>query len=528
MRVEYIPTIRGDMEFVAVTQAQSPVSGGTTYSVNVTGTTWSTSTSKSPTSISSNVFSDSATAAKTIPSYVTAETTQTIYGTTTGTTEGTKTYWTTATASGEQSLSFIQSASTFQDTQDYSSFQRTDTTISTTATVTVTANCVDTVYIAENNEWLMALTAPFFASNWDGKLIDANDYVEKGSQITMTADVRQVGVVVVYPTAVISGITTPSSTTQISYESLSDTGASTQTAVDFLQFPNKTSAYESPTFSRFELVQTIEGVTTESEFINHYGNTQSRTVWITRATTESYWTPDDYRTYSAYVTTAASVQTTVTTPSIYIDGGSAHGNTTEINDKQKLGLYFNAGAGNNEARCVVSKEYGVRLGDDRGLYFTLGDTVTVASSGVYAAIDRANSYLQNQIVTLLTASNADFTLSSNSLTWTTTTLEDGETVETTSSQTVQVEGEPATGIVTVKSVIGGQPEEGATFWDFIDRGAYYNESGEFTTFSNSWRSYSSGENYPTSALTKAWHIGLESFSDVVTVERNLVPPYEQL
>lgn len=543
MRLEYIPTVRGDMAFTVAAQATLPVTGGTTTSINATGTTWSTNTSVTGISIAgtgTNTFAltttqslnASSTSAKTLPSYITAQTTSQWFYRTTQTTELARTVWTTETSTTENendpTFTFATSFETTELTTDQLYLTGEKTAASTVSTATVTANVIDTVYIAEGNEYIMALTGPMWASDWNGDWLNPEIHAISASRFTDQAVVEAVSVAVVSASQTGSYLTIPSSTRNFTFEELSDTGV-TQTAilVSYNAFPNQTSSGESDTFERFEIVSSNQTLSTESALLLHYGNLSQKIEWANDVTTADFWTPENYRTYKAYASTVSKQTITTTSPRYIIAdfAMSAGGNTSFIKSDQRLGLIRQVGAG-NEPKCVVSKKYGAKINDEEGLYYTIDNTSTFAASNVYAAIDRANTWLFKQIVTLRGSSADDWTLSVNTdgalFEYTTTTEVEGQTVDTTAQEVVRVEGQTSYGIVATKSVLGGAPEPNATFYDLIQAGAYYN-SGVWVTFPNSTQSYEHGDQRATSQLRTAWHIAYPALSHVVTIERNPSP-----
>jgi hypothetical protein len=163
---------------------------------------------------------------------------------------------------------------------------------------------------------------------------------------------------------------------------------------------------------------------------------------------------------------------------------------------------------------TVYSPAGVKLGAAAGLRFT-GDGISETDIEEGSAITLSYLRVANdgELTRYTTASPVVpswFTLSSNSFTYLTTTLEDGETVDTELSGEFGIEG--ATWQTVARSrgdgLIGGDLAENETGLIRINRGLYKNQSGGTSFFAGNDTTYVGTKDttywYPISYLEPAF------------------------
>ena len=195
-----------------------------------------------------------------------------------------------------------------------------------------------------------------------------------------------------------------------------------------------------------------------------------------------------------------------------ISGGTAsscYGNTTK-----EVGFVGGTPAIASPPRMTVYSPAGVKLGDAIGLRFT-GDGITNAefsgSEGVTIVyLQTANDGELTKYSTASPVVPSWVTLSSNSFTYLTTTLEDGETVDTEISGEFGIDGATWQTVARNREdgLIGGDLAEGETALIRINRGLYKNQDGDTSFFEGNDTTYVGTKDttywYPVSYLEPAF------------------------
>lgn len=510
------PVVRGSMSFTksgAQTTAGDTFSGSTAAhgTTNVTGITTSssffsssswtfvtgggTNTGTSGSSSSASNSESSSYYKTTLPSYTSATTTiETIWTSTTETTR-TTTGWTTDTLSTNDTNSATFTFATTEKTVSATSISFVNTSTSALAVTedgTAVANVYDTIYMAERDQYAVAVTStPPYVDGWNGVGMIASGTIS-GTRITRSAVVNDSSVMVLPASGGSQSIGAQTESSAFSYSSFA-TGQTTSTTsiYNYSQLPNATTTYE---YMRQPLTQKqfSEAITFEYGFV-HQGNTVTKAVARHWNETE-FGIVENGSTYRAFSSGAGGKKITIKTVTELCDAvfvetyEQAGGNTTYVETKETLGLHH-FGAGVNVALmpynetppqvCYIVKPYGVINSNNKGGFVTITGT-TFQSVEPFALASRDvplswNYDNERALRTLTTTSNDSFTLSGNSITYTVT----GSVG--TSSQQVSVSGSHATGIVATKPVLGGSPEESATFYQFCPRGLYYKQQGTATS-----------------------------------------------
>jgi hypothetical protein len=585
------PTIRGEMLFTQVKTTNLASSfgnanqtditegaGGETTSINVTGTTVTYSTTSrydgttqvttgtgsntgtsNQTSSASSSITGSGSTAKTLFDYTTTTATANNVYRTTKSENLQKTRWTTQsygdsfrfTTSLFSTTGILTTTTQFQAT-------RTRDAIKSGAAGTVTANVYDTVCIAEynkgddiffqspGNEYLVAISAPIYASDWNLSGSWANGLTIGGEEITMTADVGARDVFIVGPS-----VTESTSSTSTEYETLTyqapDNDGATFSGVDSAYLPNQSFVGFYIASSASEV--TVRNITKPHYFVIHHGNTIATTSVFTNFTTAT-WALFNGDTYSDRATSISSVTRPTTIASTRSSTNvSLGGNTTfERKEEQQLGVgntrpvyanYYDLFL-RDIGSCYVFKSCGAVVDGQTGASAT-ADNAPIAGS-FFAALSRqpinltdaeavfegefpqAAGQLGPGLFTLLNTTNSSVTIEVPSVTYSTTASANETTVETTQSFTVGVEGEAQVGFVGAKNILGGKPESLATFYQRAKRGVYIskNHSTTGTTLIDGLASsYTHGDAPPSMMLINDAFVSIShNLPQITTVSRN--------
>jgi hypothetical protein len=512
--------------------------------------------------------SDSSSTVSKLPAYTTTTTTDYPFADEsylqTTLTEGATTYWTTATAIDTNvEFSFVTSESAIEDSLSVILSPRlTSRTVVVPISESVNtngetvyssaiANTYDTIYEAQyescpafeqegnssGNEYLVAMNTFIEAKDWAWQPMAASGYTTGGTRLTMTAPVFTSSVLLAHSSAsqtlAVSQITTQTPYHTSATESLTDARSSFKTTA----FPPQTFEIVGPniatTLIETQTAQTIRRAAT----FTHYGNTKTdASAAILRTTCTDVL--QDGRTFSQSrnpfgilfeTQTTANFSTTLTTPVYLTESNvSASGNTSFVKDRNNaIGIVgsrlleildFNRkleieGIGT----CKIVKPHGVVLGSQTGQSFT-ADAPSFSAS-VYGQASRQVTGDEldgvSALWTFATTSNNSFTLSSDGLTFTTL----NGTSRTTSSASVSVTGTAKTAVVASKSVLGGSPEEAATFYQFAYPGVYSFGDGQFTTITGYATKIEHGET--TATFVPRWinHLNYGA-KQIVVVDRN--------
>jgi hypothetical protein len=410
--------------------------------------------------------------------------------------------------------SFVNATRTVTRVTALTSVNNDDPEFTYTEESTVPANVYDTIIEAEGNEYFLYYTGGVELSDWDGVGIPATADVMRGTRLTLEATVVNEDIINQTSTAsdAVAEITSsfPYHTVLVSSsetEAVSWTNKTVFPPATFLQtITFLTETTESTTTSRLRSAQTI----------THNGNT--RTVLRRRplgGLTTFIGLLNDGRTFSErnfdlFHGEQLTFEDVEATGLVY--GAAGNGNTTgEVNTFQRLrlvgskldfadeGFLFVPEGGT----CSVAKPVGAVLSGSSGSYFTVadGNAPSFTGSNFYAQLSRAVEDDALALWTLLNTENASFTISETKYIWTTTSASEGTTVATTSSAAIQVSGDLSTRIVATKNVLGGTPEESATFYQRVSAGVYLDNEENYVTMSGDVTSFT--ESQPTSFLRAA-------------------------
>jgi hypothetical protein len=447
------------------------------------------------------------------PKSTTTQTRSSSVWTTQAETETTQTadfsFTTTSTSFTEIRASFVNATRTATRVTALTSVNNDDPEFTYAEESTVPANVYDTIIEAEGNEFFLYYTGGVELSAWDGVGVPATN-IDRGTRLTLQATVESENII---NNTATQSLAVAELTTSFPYHTV---GASSS-ATEATRWTNKTVFPPATFLQTFTLLsQTTESTTTtrlrSSGTITHYGNTRAvlRRAFLGGLTTYT-GVLNDGRTFSQrnfdllHGQQLTFEDTEVT--GVFWEGGN--GNTTnEVNAAQRLrlvgskidrfdeGFLFVPEGGT----CSVVKPVGAVLGSSTGSYFTVADEAAPSFTGsnFYAKISRDVEEDGLALWTLLNTENASFTISETKYIWTTTTASEGTTVATTSSAAIQVIGDAQTRIVATKNVLGGTPEESATFYQRVPAGVYLDNSENYVTMSGDATSFTDSQ--PTSFL----------------------------
>jgi hypothetical protein len=424
----------------------------------------------------------------------------------------------------------------------------------------------------DGSEYFLVLTEKFYASSWNGIGFPAEGHVIATDRWTFQPRISNSSVRAYM--AANSQTTSFSSSYSLQFNLVEGTAVDEEytSSADFDFLPNKSRAaslnYYGPAISLTTVESYGEFFSSVSDqstiTLTHYGNTASSKIWSTAFTTATgiFGNGETFSELQPfYYPRATSSNAAKISPAYELASGeSAGGNTTYEEQDQLLALVATtvnspADPVNNVPRASVFKSYGAVVNGESGFSVTADNLPTetdqMLSGSFFALNDRAiatsqywksinevpvsiiretNYFTQPQswygrgIFSLTEAENSSWTISENAITYTTTTIEEGDTVGTTDSGEIGVEGEMKFGLVAIKTVLGGYPEEGAFFSQWAPRGIYRNQVGDYVTIAGNVTQVS-GE--PTSFILAVPHVTfLESagFSgQLATISRNPVP-----
>jgi len=479
--------------------------------------------------------------------------------------------WATTTT-GDEATTFTTQATTVSVISDTTSTRAVTETIVTEDSETMVGNTFATIYLGnylpqvfagqearnEGNELIIAVTAPLYLDEWDGNGIEASPYVSAATQITVLPEISSRDVAIVGAGAELSTISVDENTEELNYETTSLVSSVSSTSHNFNFFPPK--SFEYTTFSVDIVSSATTWTVTPAQEIVHKGETEIITTYVTNPRTTTMSILDDGRTYSALrvgpqnahiSTTAYAAFDSYETSSTSNAALQAAGNTTYRRD-DALGLIgpLNVGIEEDEridmGACYVVKSCGVSLGNSFASVFTANcPEFSVASSDCYAFRDRQGDEngsiglgLSGQgfantagIRVLKTFQNNSFTIDGQTVVWTTTTATnsttsattESTTSATTESTTIGASGTPRVSLVAVKSVLGGRPEQYATFYNTAPLGVYKDTDGSsFIAGQQPTIKQSSDEDLQTTQLRFAnylTHFG----GQIALAERNPIP-----
>lgn len=526
-------------------------SGGTYYSANQTGTTWKTEqttsasfSNKSNATASGNSFSASGSfsssfsSAETLTNQTTTTATATYSAGGLATTTAQSTAYTTVTIQANaEEQPWTTAVTLIATTSERETAYTSETTVATvTQGATAIGNCFDTIVSADGNEWLWALTQTFAAWSWGGQLSQAAPFVTIGNIVTLSADVKTEEVSVRPLSVEVQTITMPAQTQSFAYQTYQVVSEVTS-GPNFSIFPPKTT---NSYLIECETVESETEATVLSEAqVFHFGNTKVFTTATFKNTTATAISPDGKTFVYALGELFAGPNlppqrfTTYQRTTTVADFGTiqnqyAGGTTTYINTEQQLGLKSYASEeGIFALGASVLKPFGVVYEGSSGEMFSApANASTTFASNEYVKLNRAVSGnlfgefaidLRKNIFSLNTTENEQFTLSGNSLSYQTTENDQ----PAVSSCELSVVGDLRLGIVDIKSVLGGTPEESATFYQFVPRGVYANQNNATESYSGNALSLADGDGIATYALRPVVHLDIgNNTAKWITVERN--------
>jgi hypothetical protein len=467
--------------------------------------TFQSSTSNS-TSGSGSFLSSSTLPAITVSKQTTTTETLTLFGTTTSSSTQQSTKATTAQASSDSNVTEVvvtEAAGTRYFSVE-TDFTRTRTTL--TQSGTTNGNARDTIYIAEPGEVLWVVNQD---PAWSEPL---TDNAASTTQTTIS-DMREATTLVAAVNSQSIQPTSSTFTSSFTSSVVSFIQATVNNAPGFIggitttQQINVTTSFEEPFWNSFVfLVSRQFGVL-------HYGNTETaaaawETIGVPTQTdllaSESWQRINTIRSTTVIT---RSINNTVGTFSKVGEGitSSCYGNTTK--EAQFIGATSLIGS---PPSMTIYSPAGVKLGSEAGLRFT-GDGISETDVDEDGTVTIISIYTANdgELTRYTTASPVAptwFTISSNSFTYLTTTLEDSNTVDTTITGEIGIDGATWQTIARARQngLIGGDLAEDETALIRINRGLYKNQNGDTSFFEGDDTTYVGTKNttywYPISYL----------------------------
>lgn len=405
--------------------------------------------------------------------------------------------WTTQTNSENSTITEFVTT----DAQGTSYF-RENISLSKTRTVvthtgTTIGNARDTIYMAEPNEVLWVINEN---PEWSKPL---TDNAVSATQTTIS-DLREA-----------IGVVTAASTAQTINSTESKSSYSfTQSSASFLEVTvNAKPASVNPQTTTQSLWISVAGASQSSQkrisgqpLVVYSGGTETvpaSSATIATATQTDVLGGSWQNTFLVHSTVVNTVAIDNAVPS------SCAGNTT----KQKQLICGSSRIGSPPSMTIYSPA-GVKLGNAVGLRFT-GDgfsATDINESGpvTLSYLPIANDGELTKYTTASPIMPSWATVSSNSFTWLTTTINDGETVDTTFSGEFGINGATWKTIARSRAdgLIGGDLAENETALIRVNRGLYKNQNGGTSFFEGNDTTYAGTKDttywYPISYLEPAF------------------------
>lgn len=452
--------------------------------------------------------------------------------------------WTTSSISDTDAETTEMVFTTLTATQSttketYSSFTWTDynytiegtsTNVGLWNTIYLTTRQIDfeeSRYTHFGPEILLALNQTYYADTWDGQDLQAQGKINTYERFTIEPFVTREDVAIYdglaqLPTYLFS----TSYSFPVTYDLTSlltneEIESEFLTVADYAVLPNTTANLRDSAYS-VEKYSTESAEQSYQTIFNHYGNIKTFHAWVPYLTTRQ-WIAMDGQSYKETLNTIHKIASGIVLPSYttFADGAEMQGgggNTTIAQYRQVLGIVYQeprppgaedpyAGIFDRTPRCSVVKKYGAKLNGEFGYRITadveeppiteqvmaqLSRAInTTAPQDVVADANQASvsqfyergdvSWFGRAIYSVVETSNQDWTVSEGAMTWTTTTEEDELIQETTLSAALGLEGEPREGVVAIKTVLGGNPESYATFYNYLPQGLWVDADGNYHT-----------------------------------------------
>ena len=512
------PVISGEMMFTAqtvqtFTDIGFTVGSTTGQTIDVTGTTWTSSYSYTQTGTivtgeDENTGLSTTTTSGEDSGQTTSQQTYTLQTSTTTTFDIGSTYtietalettkWTTASVeTGEEgAISFFTTATTvLGKTTSFETSSSTALQVEVLSDSTVVANTFNTVILCNHSEVAMILTENSYWSDWDG-IGFAADNTTTGTRLTMSASVSTLAIQLFdqEETSITEEQSSQTMSSSVSYQTTNDSTTETLTRYTYSILPNSTQSYTQRGQSIVN--SQTEGTTTLVYPFNHHGNTSTEISFVRFSTTQLQVLLNG-NTYSELASALrigvpeSLVKTTVTLPNDYTFATvqdsditvQAGGNSTraanehllELQARQQEGLFaYDFG---NFGIAHIVKPYGILDADNSGGFATINATSFSIPHLAYVnrQVPLMNFQNARALRTLTEYSDDSATISGNTITYTVTGT------QKTESQEIAIGGNVQTGVVATKFVLGGTPEESATIYQSCPRGVFSLVRGSSTT-----------------------------------------------
>ena len=430
----------------------------------------------------------------------------TIDGSTTSSSTQESAQWTTQTNSSDSDVTgfaLTEAAGTWYFVKT-TSFARTRTIV--TSSGTTKGNARDTIYMADSSEVLWVINEN---PEWSNPL---TNNAASATQTTIS-DLREaVGLV----TAADPPQTIDSSESISSYTFTGSSASSMTVTVNYSPaFVNAETVTQDIGISVAGSQQSGELRVSGQAEVVYVGGTETvaaSSATIAMATLTDLFGGSWQKTALVYSTVANTISIDNAVETFTISGGTAsscYGNTTKA-----VGVVGGYPVIASPPSMTVYSPAGVKLGDSVGLrftgdgitetYFTESETVTISY------LQTANDGELTRYTTASPVVPSWVTLSSNSFTYVTTTLEDGETVDTEISGEFGIDGATWQTVARARGdgLLGGDLAQGETALMRINRGLYKNQSGGTSFFAGHDTTYIGTKDttywYPISYLQPAF------------------------
>lgn len=408
------------------------------------------------------------------------------------------TLWTTSSVSTyNETTSFVFTTSTTETTRLYFnettgvSYVATTRICSTQLTETVTANTYNTVYKAEQNSRLVVLTDKILAEEL-GTAALAYDHVLITDIYTSSANISNKELAIFDGNLIT--YTAEAITSQLDFQTTT-TIFTTSTEFYFGVFPPSSTTvvrqHQTLTESQITLplvpsLSIVDAKTEDGTYWYNYLST-AKSVDING---NEYSALENFQGFQIGIFARVSSTGVVVGQNIGMvrsaEGLEVDGDTTYIAEEQLAALrgpfVYLDGPLQEDYRFFGETTYGTvsifkNVGlvmDGKTASYASADAEVTFSGNFYADLERAGGGLS----TLTTQTNQSFTQSGKSFTYTTSTNKSDATSTTQSFEAYPV-GSGTTSMIGDKTVLGGNAEEGATFWERNEiGGVFFNQNSE--------------------------------------------------
>jgi hypothetical protein len=441
--------------------------------------------------------------------------------------------WTTSakTISGETktSVSFYTTRASSISSIEFSYLTRAATSDAvTTLDQTITLSAVpNTIVQAAPNEILYVISNP--ATAWNAYSA-ATDAAQSGTRFTLAPQINTVAKAMMASSAPTSSVTFPSYSTAMTY-SVVQTSLVTVTTANYFYFPPQTGTRTSQSYS-LASSSASASVASSSVLYGSGTTTVEKTEYITKP--QSVKRQTETVTYSGLTSTShslggpAAIHGAVTKTASYTFSNTVQNNLNILADGTRTNGESSGMTSHAEGNATIQKGV-VQIANTpsygRTKYRTSGAvvgsttggwiTANIASSDSIFALNLTNPGLSASPVTsqgffflyaldgsgrngntVFPLTNSGFTVSSNSVTYATSTSNSAGSQKTTKSAEFGVSGNSSiTTDAQPISAVGGYPGKGQTIVERPAAGVYKDRvGGSTTTFSQGDQSFTEGNN----------------------------------